>query len=79
MLQKGLYAGINQINGNINLQAQGYIVKNSKKILPIKLFTITTNIYELLNNIEEIGNDLYFISVKCSSPSLLLDSISISS
>ncbi len=75
----GMHAAINQINGNINLQAEGYIVKNGMMMTPIKLFTITTNIYELLNNILEIGSDLYFINTRCGSPSILLSDISISS
>lgn len=56
----GLHSGINVVNGNASLDAKGFLIENGKKTNPIESFTISFNIYELLNNITDISNDLKF-------------------
>lgn len=73
----GLHAGVNITNGNISVQSEGYILKDGKKS-PIKLFVLATDIFELLNNIKEIANDLDNTSKTVSSPSVLVENIKIS-
>lgn len=73
----GLHAGVNITNGNISLQSDGYLVKKDKKI-PIKLFILSTNIIELLNNVSEIANDLENISSTVSAPSIFVNNLKIS-
>lgn len=75
---QGMHAGINQTNGDISLQGEGYYVENGQITHPIKLFVLVTNIFELYQNIIAIGSDLDFFNSKCGSPSLLIDNIQIS-
>ncbi len=74
----GLNAGIKTLTGEISLQSQGYIVKKGKKEKAIKMFVMTTNIFELLNNVIEVGNDLEIFDSQGGSPSILIDNINIS-
>lgn len=74
----GLNAGIKQLTGEISLNSQGYVVKDGKKQEAIKMFIMTTNIFELLSNVIEVGNDLEFIDSQGGSPSILVENINIS-
>lgn len=73
----GLHAGVNITNGNISLQSEGYILKDGTRT-SIKLFVLATDIFELLNNIKEIANDLDNTYQTVSSPSILVENIKIS-
>lgn len=68
---------INSVNGNISLQVFGFVVENGKLKTGIEPSIMTTTIFELLTNIEEIANNLQFTSTSASSPSLLIKDISI--
>lgn len=70
---------INIATGNISLQIFGFLIKNGKIVSGIKPCIMTTTIFELLSNINEIGNDLEFIMTSAASPSLLINNISITS
>lgn len=85
-LNNGLYivdymesggTSINSVNGDISLQIFGFIVENGELICGIEPSILTTTIYELLSNIEEIGNDLIFTNTSYASPSLYIKNISI--
>jgi PmbA protein len=68
---------INTVNGNISLQIFGFIVKNGEIISGIEPAIMTTTIFELLSNIDEISKDLKFTMTSTASPSLLIKDISI--
>ena len=74
----GLHAGINPINGNISLQAEGYYIKNGKKEYATKLFVLSTNIMDILNNVIDLSNHIDFFLTTCASPDILLENIKIS-
>lgn len=74
---EGLHSGIDRITGNISLQAEGYLIEDGEKTTPLNLIILSTNIFELLNNVIEVGNDLEFFSINGGAPSLLLKDISI--
>ena len=74
----GLHAGVNTFTGDISLQATGLLVENGRIIRAIDTIILQTNIFELLSNVIEVGNDLREFSSSFSSPSLLLDNITIS-
>lgn len=87
-LKDGLYitdymgsqsTSINNTNGQISLQIFGFIVENGKIIKGFVPAIMTTTIFELLSNVEEIGNDLVFTNTNVASPSLLIKDISIAS
>ena len=87
-LKDGLYitdymgsqgTAINMTNGNISLQIFGFIVEDGKLIKGFVPAVMTTTIFELLSNIEEVGSDLVFNNTSCASPSILIKDISIAS
>lgn len=74
----GLHAGINQTNGNISLQAEGYYIKKGKKEYASKLFVLSTNIMDILNNVIELSNHIDFCLATTASPDILVENIKIS-
>ena len=68
---------INVVNGQISLQIFGFLVEDGKIVKGIEPSIMTTTIFELLNNIEEIGSDLTFTNTQVASPSLYIKNISI--
>lgn len=87
-LDSGLYitdqmgssgSSINEATGNISIQVFGYIVKNGKIVSGFVPAVMSTTIFELLSNIEEVGNDLAFQRKDVGTPSLYIKNISIAS
>ena len=74
---EGLHAGLNTLTGDISLQATGFLVKNAKIVKALNMIILSTNIFELLNNVVEIGNDLEFFGEVSGAPSLLVSDITI--
>lgn len=74
----GLHSGANVITGDFSLAASGFLVEKGEIIRPVEQITIASNFFELLQNIEEIGNDLYFTSYGMGSPSVLVKDINVS-
>ena len=68
---------INTVNGQISIQIFGFLVKDGKLISGIEPSIMTTTIFELLNNIEEIDNKIEFTNTSTASPALLIKDISI--
>ena len=68
---------INTVNGDISLQVFGFIIKDGKIVKGIEPCVMTTTIFELLSNIESIGNDLTFTNTQVASPSIYIKDISI--
>ncbi len=56
----GLHAGINQVSGDFSLSSNGILIKEGRLGESVSQITIAGNLYELLNNIESIGNDTKF-------------------
>lgn len=85
-LDNGLYiadymesggTSINSVNGNISLQVFGFVVENGKLVSGIEASILTSTIYEILSNIEEISNNLQFTYTSSASPAMLIKGISI--
>lgn len=74
---QGTDSGINSISGDFSLYAIGYLIEKGKLIRPINQVTVSGNYFDLLNNIEEIGNDLDIRS-SFTSPSIKVKSLSFS-
>jgi len=66
----------NPITGDFSLGAVGHLYKNGIKT-PFKGVIFSGNIFELLNNVKEIGTDLMFYGIY-GSPSLFIEGIKIS-
>lgn len=76
----GLHSGLNQASGDFSLSADGYEIINGNISRPINQITIAGNFFELLKNIEDIGDDLKFTlpgSGYFGSPSIKVRSLSI--
>ncbi|MFH1542831.1 MAG: TldD/PmbA family protein [bacterium] len=81
---KGLYVnqvmGIhtaNAISGEFSIGALGIMIENGKKTYPVKGITISGNLIDLLQHIEEVGSDLRFFG-GAGAPTVLINNISIS-
>ncbi len=70
---------LNPTTGDISVQIYGYIIKNGKFISTFEPCILTTTIFELFNNIKEIGNMKKFKTSKTASPEVLIENMSISS
>jgi len=66
----------NPITGDFSLGAVGYLCRNGEK-LPFNGVIFSGNIFELFNNVKEVGNDMRFYGT-CGSPSLYAEGIKIS-
>lgn len=87
-MQDGIYitdkmgasgTSMNEATGTISIQVFGFIVKNGKIESGFIPAIMTTTIFELLTNIEEVGNDLAFKRKDVGCPSLYVSNISIAS
>ncbi|MBU5426087.1 TldD/PmbA family protein [Tissierella pigra] len=77
----GLHSGLNPISGDFSLSASGYEIVDGKIQRPINQITIAGNFFEVLNDIDAIGDDLEFGLPSLGyfgSPSIKINSISIS-
>ena len=63
--------------GNISLQIFGFIIIDGKIVSSFIPCIMTTTIFELFSNIEEIASDLTFEKKTSASPSILVSNISV--
>ncbi|SHJ89091.1 TldD/PmbA family protein [Paramaledivibacter caminithermalis] len=79
---QGLHAGVNIVSGDFSLSAHGYLIENGKLSRPINQITVAGNFYDMLKNVEELGDDLKFAIPRgggyIGSPSLKIKELSIS-
>lgn len=73
----GLHAGANAISGDFSLIAQGYTVKDGKRDQAVDRITVAGNFFQLLKNIREVGNDLFFPGSSTGSPSVDIGEIAV--
>ena len=87
-LKNGLYISkyqdtggitLNPTTGTISVQIYGYIIENGQIISTFEPCILTTTIFELFNNIKEIGPTKEFKTSTTASPKLLIENMSISS
>ena len=74
----GLHAGLNPISTDFSLQASGYLEKKRKIVRPVNLITVAGNFLDMMKKVEAVGDDTYDSLSGISSPSLLLNELSIS-
>jgi PmbA protein len=77
----GLHSGANPVSGDFSFSAEGYLIEDGKVGRPIEQITVAGNFYELLKNIETVGNDLRFRSLGrggMGMPSILVNGLRIS-
>lgn len=57
---KGLHAGANATTGDFSIESAGFMIEDGKLGRPVKSFTIAGNFFELLRQIDTVGNDVKF-------------------
>lgn len=78
---QGLHAGLNTVSGDFSLAALGYEIEGGKIKRPVEQITVAGNYFELLKNIEEVGDDLKFGlpgEAYIGSPSLKIKKLAVS-
>lgn len=73
----GLHSGANSITGDFSLAAKGFYIEDGKKSYPVEQITVAGNYFDLLKNIQTIGNDLKFPMSSVGSPSVIINEISV--
>ena len=73
----GLGVAVDTVSGNLSVAAEGFLVRDGKKAAALNQFTIACNIYDVLKNIREVGNDLIFYCSNSGSPSVLVDEVTV--
>ena len=73
----GLHSGANSVTGDFSLAAKGFMIENGVKTFPIEQITIAGNFFDLLKDVELVGNDLKFPMSSVGSPSVLIRELSI--
>ena len=56
----GLHAGCNEVTGDFSIESEGYRIRDGKIAEAIKSFTIAGNFFDLLKQIEAVGNRVKF-------------------
>ena len=69
----GLHSGANAITGEFSLAVNGFYIENGRKTFPVEQVTASGNFFNLLKDIEEVGNDLKFPMSSVGSPSIKLN------
>jgi len=55
---QGLHSGLNPISGDFSLQSSGFYIEDGKISKPTSLIVTSGNFFEMMNDIDKIGNDL---------------------
>lgn len=77
----GLHAGINPTSGDFSLSANGLLVEGGKVVRPLGQITVAGNLYTMLKDISDIGNDIKFSHPSTNffgSPSIHINALAIS-
>ena len=74
----GLHAGLNPQSGNFSLQSTGFMIENGKKGRPLDLITVSGNLFEIFQDVLEVGNDVTVSPSGVSAESILIKKIAVS-
>lgn len=74
----GMHAGYSSVSGNFSFGAEGFIIENGKLGKALKQITVSGNVYQLLKDIEALGNDLTFSHSGFGSPTVLIKELAVS-
>jgi PmbA protein len=78
---QGLHSGLNTISGDFSLAALGFEIEKGKIKRPVEQITVAGNYFDMIKNIEDVGNDLKFGlpgDAYIGSPSLKIKKLSVS-
>ena len=72
-------AGCNALSGDISIGVQGFLMENGKRMQPVDSVTIAGNFYDLLKNIQAVGNAYQPNLTSTYIPALLVEGLVLSS
>ncbi len=73
----GLHAGINTISGEFSLLTQGFLIESGTILYGVEQIILAGNIYDLLKQVEEVGNEIYFSMNGTGSPCVRVREMSV--
>jgi len=71
-------AGCNSISGDISIGVQGFLLEKGERVQPVDSITIAGNFFDLLSQIQGLGNCYQPYLSKIFVPPMLLDGLAIS-
>ncbi|WP_320046441.1 TldD/PmbA family protein [uncultured Ilyobacter sp.] len=74
----GLHSGLNSISGDFSLAAEGFVISDGKISSPLNQITVSGNFFDLLKEIDALGDDLKFGLSPVGAPSVLVNNLNIS-
>jgi PmbA protein len=74
----GIHASLNPTSGNFSLQANGFMIENGKRGVPLTLITVAGNLMDLFMNVKEVANDNKLLPNGYDVPSLWIKKLTIS-
>lgn len=75
----GMHSGYSPVSGDFSFGAEGFQIENGKIGKALNQFTISGNIYQLLKDIEMLGDDLEFSHSGFGAPTVMVKELAISS
>lgn len=78
---KGFHSSANAVTGDFSIECAGFLIRDGKKGEAVKSFTVAGNFFDLLKQIEAVGNEVKW-SIPTSftvfgSPNVLVRSLSV--
>lgn len=73
----GLHAGVETVSGNFSLQAAGFKIEQGKLTDAVDMIVVSGNFFNLLKDVEMIGNDFAFGMNGIGSPSVKIKGLTI--
>lgn len=75
----GLHAGINNATADFSVPAKGIMIENGELTYPVDNISISGNLFDFLNNISSVGNDLLWepIDGMIGAPTFLVEDLKI--
>ena len=55
---KGFHAGANAVTGDFSIESAGFMIRDGKRAEPVKSFTVAGNFFELLKQIDRLGDEI---------------------
>lgn len=77
---QGLHSGLNSVSGDFSLSCYGYLIDDGKISKPVNQITVSGNFFDMIKDIEMVGNDMKFglpSGAYFGAPSLKIRSLSI--
>ena len=77
---KGFHAGADSVTGDFSIESAGFVVRDGKRAEPVKSFTVAGNFFELLRQIDRIGETVHWgmpSTTAYGSPDILVRDMSV--